>query len=661
MACGSVAVAAWWLVCVLYLSGGSPCWAGLGILDDACVDVLASPDQFQVMGNAVHWETSVEFGSSHYYIEQAADAVAGPWQLEPIGPFSAGQGTYDSTVQPASGPFFRLLEVDSAGVETIVATEGRASVHAPVFPPASPSLGALEAEIDSLFPLVSSQPAASSLGEVLVVYTPTSALGGSALSYYVAFWQSWGYTVVVEDLDQYPRDPGDESVMRDAIDANIVTHANAGTKYFHLIGDASDAEHFAQPWQGTWATVKANYIARGDAANGQAALNIIPTWYATDWTTGQWSMTRWLPYYSTDLPYADIGTDGLPDVVVTRWPAATPYDVAALVDKLFWYYYSGRPGVVTSSVLLICDWVVAGNGRAEVTEHAARVAATLGPTSQLFASQYQDYVDRALAAAGLWVSRRPDLVLMSGTSSARNHLDMFFPKSRSGWTFSASMLWGWTPLVVAPVCGGGEFAMNEMYGDMTPLAQDLVLEPGSGAIALVGPSVASWLDGDLETSERFVEALMGNLGAPMAESWLSAVRSVLQDPGVGEHAKETARSFCFLGSPCATMHGSGGVALPAPEVLGGGTIQFYGAVPNPVRRGGDIVFAVPAREWVEIAVYDVAGRLVASLADEVFDPGVHAVRWSGRDRSGARMSPGIYFGRMEVGGRRLVRKIVVVE
>jgi hypothetical protein len=53
----------------------------------------------------------------------------------------------------------------------------------------------------------------------------------------------------------------------------------------------------------------------------------------------------------------------------------------------------------------------------------------------------------------------------------------------------------------------------------------------------------------------------------------------------------------------------------------------------------------------------VQGREVAVLAEGGFEAGRHQVRWEGA--STGRVGPGLYFVRLNVAGRSLVRRTVV--
>ncbi len=85
--------------------------------------------------------------------------------------------------------------------------------------------------------------------------------------------------------------------------------------------------------------------------------------------------------------------------------------------------------------------------------------------------------------------------------------------------------------------------------------------------------------------------------------------------------------------------------------------------PNPFNPSTIIRYVVPgpAPADVVLRVYDVQGRVVATLVSRRADPGYHDVRWDGRDDRGRRVSSGIYFYRAEIGGHSFTRKLAVLE
>jgi hypothetical protein len=85
-------------------------------------------------------------------------------------------------------------------------------------------------------------------------------------------------------------------------------------------------------------------------------------------------------------------------------------------------------------------------------------------------------------------------------------------------------------------------------------------------------------------------------------------------------------------------------------------------VPNPFNPATTISYEVPAGAGnVTVQVFDVSGRLVASLVDGHQTPGQHSVVWRGTDDAGKDVSSGIYFCRMTVGEIQDIRKMVLLK
>jgi hypothetical protein len=69
--------------------------------------------------------------------------------------------------------------------------------------------------------------------------------------------------------------------------------------------------------------------------------------------------------------------------------------------------------------------------------------------------------------------------------------------------------------------------------------------------------------------------------------------------------------------------------------------------PNPFNPSTTVSYDLPRASRVTIAVYDVLGRLVTTLKDDVQSGGRHSVVWDARNNQGASVSSGVYFYRME--------------
>ena len=83
--------------------------------------------------------------------------------------------------------------------------------------------------------------------------------------------------------------------------------------------------------------------------------------------------------------------------------------------------------------------------------------------------------------------------------------------------------------------------------------------------------------------------------------------------------------------------------------------------PNPA-AGGRTVF-VTRLDYagpVALGIYDVAGRRVRTLVDEVRPAGGYSDPWDGRDAAGRAVRPGVFFVRLDAGSRIATRSFVVL-
>jgi len=87
-------------------------------------------------------------------------------------------------------------------------------------------------------------------------------------------------------------------------------------------------------------------------------------------------------------------------------------------------------------------------------------------------------------------------------------------------------------------------------------------------------------------------------------------------------------------------------------------IALYRPMPNPFRNGMRMAYAVGGPvERVRIRVFDIAGRVVRTLADASQSSGRYVVSWDGRDDEGRRLQGSIYFVHVTIGDQ--ARKVRV--
>jgi len=96
-------------------------------------------------------------------------------------------------------------------------------------------------------------------------------------------------------------------------------------------------------------------------------------------------------------------------------------------------------------------------------------------------------------------------------------------------------------------------------------------------------------------------------------------------------------------------------SLVATEVT-----RFFGVYPNPFKHYSEVSYQLVRAARVSLCVYDVSGRLVRSLSDEVKDPGYYAVTWDSQDDHGRKVPAGVYFVRFHTDGYQQVQKTVLL-
>jgi photosystem II stability/assembly factor-like uncharacterized protein len=84
--------------------------------------------------------------------------------------------------------------------------------------------------------------------------------------------------------------------------------------------------------------------------------------------------------------------------------------------------------------------------------------------------------------------------------------------------------------------------------------------------------------------------------------------------------------------------------------------------PNPFNPSTEIAWSIPHRSRVDLAVYDLAGRLVKRLvASEVRSPGPYRNEWNGLDDQGRPVASGVYIYRLRTEEFERVRKMTLLK
>ncbi len=174
--------------------------------------------------------------------------------------------------------------------------------------------------------------------------------------------------------------------------------------------------------------------------------------------------------------------------------------------------------------------------------------------------------------------------------------------------------------------------------------------------AVITNGVASASGAYLEGTVR----LATYLGAPIPEGVYLAMAAYnspdgaalqRQAPAGNGNGSVEAAEYAYF--PLVT---SGVPVDPQPDALT--RPQVLTVTPNPFRTSARIEFLMPCASDVTLAIYDLQGRCITTIASGETAAGSHSVRWNGLDSMGRTVSSGIYFIHMESGREIQTRKIV---
>jgi hypothetical protein len=195
--------------------------------------------------------------------------------------------------------------------------------------------------------------------------------------------------------------------------------------------------------------------------------------------------------------------------------------------------------------------------------------------------------------------------------------------------------------------------------------------------------ISSSLDGEaiycFDTTSRPVllcSDVMGNFGG----DWIGCISDQAQSAGNFAlnpgFCDTSALDFSLeADSPCLPQNnlcgqlvgaaGQGCVATainePSLEVAIPTSYLLLANYPNPFNASTQISYTLAQPGTITLTIYDVLGRHVNTLVDDVQTAGEHSVMWHGMDRHGQDVGSGVYFYRLSVGGESEVRKMVVVK
>jgi hypothetical protein len=131
-------------------------------------------------------------------------------------------------------------------------------------------------------------------------------------------------------------------------------------------------------------------------------------------------------------------------------------------------------------------------------------------------------------------------------------------------------------------------------------------------------------------------------GQPLRTSWVGHGFQYMRNETDGITARKEFLEDAWLFFENGICEDVGRTDTEIPKVT-----SLSGNFPNPFNPSTRIRFGLAPKGHVSLRVYDVSGKLVRVLIDEVRDAGSYETVWDGRNGGGKAIASGIYFCRME--------------
>jgi len=89
--------------------------------------------------------------------------------------------------------------------------------------------------------------------------------------------------------------------------------------------------------------------------------------------------------------------------------------------------------------------------------------------------------------------------------------------------------------------------------------------------------------------------------------------------------------------------------------------ELIGCYPNPFNPSTTIKFSLDSPQHVMIQIFDISGRNVGNLVDDIRNKGTYTVSWNGTDNHGNSLASGVYLIQMKAGTYAVTRKVMMLK
>lgn len=90
-----------------------------------------------------------------------------------------------------------------------------------------------------------------------------------------------------------------------------------------------------------------------------------------------------------------------------------------------------------------------------------------------------------------------------------------------------------------------------------------------------------------------------------------------------------------------------------------GDSELFNCSPNPFSFMTQISYSMKEKKSVKLSIYDIAGKCVKTLVNEIQSPGYHTISWNRKAEDGQLLPSGIYLVNLKLNNRTFTKKLII--
>lgn len=604
------------------------------------------------------WNAEQESSTDHYVLEQATD-WNGPFTLLATVPVS-GTGTYSVPTVGSSSAFYRLSEVETDGDVLPLRTEQ-------VMPPGpQPQFTQLPFNFDSTLTAMfanRARPTISTSGPTqYYIYCPDS-LADIFQSLADAHTQWEGVPTEVVTYESIG------GVVNEK--AHTASHLPNGG-WILKVGDAWDGKDvLGQQWDNNPAYYNNNLFTMNTWPR-QPQLNISPMTYRRELAIQPMSMSYWVPFVAMPSDPVDFEGRGLPSpgYYLGYAPVSNRTEAQVFVAKSIQQMFTcpnPPANQMPPATMMTYALDYGSNSGARAKKMADSVAASMrNANNRLMLTSVTTWAGNQLstpqrnAAMKAKFDAGMSMCAFISTVSQRYELGAYAHVDIPGYYFDVNALAANDILTfgIGLTCEMG-FSRTEDPAYGTPVTERLEFVPRRGFWGYTGPFYGSFQGGNERYGKIFgrrqYSTPAGAIPPTVGELWNESVREM----AAFKPDSLLAITYVLVGDPRGRIPSPG---LSVVDVNRTSPIERpLNLMPNPAYGLTTFTFSLAAPSIVDLSIYDVAGRRVATVLKSFLSAGPQAVRWNFHEAAGRPKNAGIYFARLQVGNRMSQQRMVYLQ